>query len=409
MPVPSYPEITEMLCGPGQPFEFEVVDIRGVPTRAWKHAPRSLAEVLVQGRANGDGRDLIRLDDERLTHDEHYERVAALATAFVEHLDVSKGDRVAIAMRNYPEWSLAFFAATVAGAIAVPLNAFWNGAELAFAVRDSGATILVADGERLERLAPHVDELGDVRIVGTRLDDRKRDAALPPTLDLADLSRDLGVAFPAVEIEPDDPATIFYTSGTTGRPKGVLGTHRNICGNLTSMMFVGARGALRDGTPSTPPSSRPVSLLTVPLFHATGSHSSLLSSVYFGNTLVFMRKWDPEQALDLVERHGITSLGGVPAMVWDILNAPSFPDRDLSSLTNLGGGGAAAPPELLRRMRAQLPGRGAVTRLRPDRDVVDRHDDRRARLRRAPGQRGRAGSGVRGAPRERQRQRRRRW
>jgi long-chain acyl-CoA synthetase len=361
MPVPSYAEINDMLCRPGEPFEIEVVDIRGVPTRTWKQAPRSLTEVLARGSANGDGRDLIRLDDEVLTHDEHHAHVAALASAFVEQLGVRKGDRVAIAMRNYPEWSVAFFAAAVAGAVAVPLNAFWNGAELAFAVQDCGATVLVVDGERWERLASHLGELTDVRVVGTRLDDRKRGDPLPPTIDLATLIADPSPTLPDITLEPDDPATIFYTSGTTGHPKGVLGTHRNICGNLVSMMFVGARRALRDDTPAASPATPPISLLSVPLFHATGSHSALVSSVYFGSTLVFMRRWDPEVALDLVERHRITSLGGVPAMVWDILNAESFPTRDLSSVTNLGGGGAAAPPELLRRVQEELPGRGAAT------------------------------------------------
>ena len=269
------------------------------------------------------------------------------------------GDRVAIAMRNYPEWSIAFFAATIAGAVAVPLNAFWNGAELAFGVQDSGATVLVVDGERLERLVPHLADLDGVQVVGTRLDDRKERGALPETVDLATLTDGAIAEAPAVDLEPDDLATIFYTSGTTGHPKGVLGTHRNICSNLMSMMFVGARQNLREDATTTGAGAPAVSLLSVPLFHATGCHSTLVSSVYFGNTLVFMRKWDPEVALDLVERHRITSVGGVPAMVWDLLNSPTIADRDLSSLTSLGGGGAAAPPELLRRLRIQLPDRGA--------------------------------------------------
>jgi long-chain acyl-CoA synthetase len=359
---PSYADVHAQLCAPGQPFEIEVLDIRGVPTRTWKHAPRSLGEILQQGRTNGNGRDLIRLDSERLTHDDHFAQVGSLATAFVEQLGVQPGDRVAIAMRNFPEWSVTFFAAAVVGAVAVPLNAFWNGAELAFGARDCDAKVLVVDGERLERLAPHLDELPEgVHVIGTRLEDRKGTGPLPPALDLASFLADGDATLPAVDIEPDDPATLFYTSGTTGHPKGVLGTHRNICSNLVTIMFMGARQALRDGIQPKPPAEPPVSLLSVPLFHATGSHSALLSAVAFGTTLVFMRRWDPEVALDLVEQHRITSVGGVPAMVWDILNSPTFEKRDLSTLTNLGGGGAAAPPELLRRMRAKLPGRGAAT------------------------------------------------
>jgi len=360
----SYAAINEVLCAPGQPFEIEVVDIRGVPTRTWKHAPHTLAAILERGRSVAEGRDFIRLDDECLTHDDHHAQVIALAHALVDQFGVRKGDRVAIAMRNYPEWSIAFFAVTIAGAVAVPLNAFWNGAELAFGVRDSGAAVLVVDGERLQRLAPHLADLDGVQVVGTRLDDRKERGALPETVDLATLTSGATaepppVEPPPVDLGPDDLATIFYTSGTTGHPKGVLGTHRNICSNLMSMMFVGARQTLREDATSSGAGAPAVSLLSVPLFHATGCHSTLVSSVYFGNTLVFMRKWDPEVALDLVERHRITSVGGVPAMVWDLLNSPTIADRDLSSLTSLGGGGAAAPPELLRRLRIQLPDRGA--------------------------------------------------
>ena len=358
---PSYAEIDSRLTAPGQPFEIEMVEIRGVTTCTWRHVPRNLTAVLEHGREVGGERDLILHDDERLTHEDHFRRVTSLAQALRDDLGVRKGDRVAIAMRNYPEWSITFFATVVAGAVAVPLNAFWNGPELTFGVRDCDATVLVVDGERLERLAPHVDELEDVQIVGARRDDRKLDTALPATIDFAMLTQSNSTTLPAVAVEPDDPATIFYTSGTTGQPKGVLGTHRNICSNLMAMMYVGARGALRDGAATAAPSTPPVSLLSVPLFHATGCHASLVSSVYFGNTLVLMRKWDPEVALDLVARHRITSLGGVPAMLWDLVNAPLFATRDVSSIDNLGGGGAAAPPELLRRLRAQLPDRNAST------------------------------------------------
>ena len=131
--------------------------------------------MLDHGRQVAPERDFIRLGAEHLTHDEHYRRVCALATRLVDDLGVAKGDRVAIAMRNYPEWSVAFFAAVMIGAVATPLNAFWNGSELAFGVTDSESAVLIADGERLERLAPHARELGDVALVGTRLDDRAGD------------------------------------------------------------------------------------------------------------------------------------------------------------------------------------------------------------------------------------------
>ena len=362
MRIPSYREIDAALCGPGEPFEIKTAEVFGRATRVWSNAPGCLSDALAQGRAVGGGRDFFVLGDERLSHDRHYELVGALAGALVEDLGVRKGDRVAIAMRNIPEWSIAFFAATMVGAIAVPLNAFWNGAELAFAITDSDPKVVIADGERLERLAPHLGELGPVALVGTRLEDRKGGVALPPAILAFDALVQGSRAAPPVVVAPDDDATIFYTSGTTGFPKGVIGTHRNICTNLVSLMYAGIRTALRSGmTPGEGPRPVTVLLVPVPLFHATGCHTILVAQAFLGGTLVFMRKWDPEVALDLIERERVTAMSGVPAMVWDLVNSPTLTQRDLGSLKSLGGGGAAAPPELLRRVRQLLPTSGMGT------------------------------------------------
>jgi long-chain acyl-CoA synthetase len=282
----------------------------------------------------------------------------------VDELGIRKGDRVAIAMRNLPEWSIAFFAATMVGAIAVPFNAFWNGDELAFAMSDCEPTILFADGERLERLARHPGVLGNVVLVGTRLDDRKGTSELPTGI--RDFNRLLkGSGAPgrrAIEIGPDDLATIFYTSGMTAKPKGVLGTHRNICSNLMSLMFAGLRAREREGaSPLGGSAGQSVMILSVPLFHATGCHSMLLSQAFFGGTLLFMRRWDPEVALDLMERERVTAFSGVPTMVWDIMNSESLDRRDLSSVKSFGGGGAAAPPEVVRRIYERFPGTSSAT------------------------------------------------
>ena len=359
----SYGEIHAALCAPGQFFEIEIQDIRGVPTRTWKNAPANLGQMLEQGAQSGGGRDFIVLDQERMTHERHLDLVIRLATALVGELGVHKGDRVAIAMRNLPEWSVAFFAATMVGAIVVPFNAFWNGEELAFAMSDCEPKVLFADGERLERLARHAGALQDVVLVGTRLDDRKGTVELPADIrHFESLLEHVASGRPSVTIEPDDLATIFYTSGMTARPKGVLGTHRNICSNLMSLMFAGLRAMQREGASPTDGSFEPpVMILTVPLFHATGCHSMLLSQVFFGGTLLFMRRWDPEAALDLIESERVTAFSGVPTMAWDIMNSGSLDRRDLSSVKSFGGGGAAAPPELVRRIHERFPDTGVAT------------------------------------------------
>jgi long-chain acyl-CoA synthetase len=362
--MPTYAEIDATLTAPGQFFEIEEVELSGVSARVWKHTPGSLRDVLEQSRTQGADTPFLVLGDERVTHAEHHARVAAFARRLVDEFGVGPGDRVVIAMRNYPEWSVAFFATVAIGAVAVPLNAWWTGEELAFGISDSGARVVIADGARLARLADEVAGLSLDALVGVRLDDRPDGTTLPAAIVPMEIDGGEVGALPEVEIAPDDDATIFYTSGTTGHPKGVLGTHRNICSNLVSLMYVGARGRLRAGvSPDAPvaPASPPVLLVPVPLFHATGCHSILVAQAYFGGTLVLMRKWDPATAVELIEREHVTSLSGVPAMVWELLDAPNLEEHDISSLASLGGGGAAAPSEIVRKAERLLPGRAMST------------------------------------------------
>jgi long-chain acyl-CoA synthetase len=360
--VPSYAEIDRTLTAAGQFFEIEQLEVRGTPVRAWKHAPASLRGVFSAARAHPADRPFIVLGEERVDYAEHTHRVASLSRRLTCDVGVQRGDRVVIAMRNYPEWSVAFFATTAIGAVAVPLNAWWTGAELAFAVSDSGARVVLADGERLARLTPELARLDVEALLGVRLEDRPIESILPEAVVPMEVPSG-GDDLPDVELAPDDIATIFYTSGTTGRPKGVVGTHRNICTNLVNLMYVGARAGMRTPSPAgtRAPAEPSVVLVPVPLFHATGCHSVLVAQLYFGGTLVLMRRWDPDVAVELIEREGVTSLTGVPAMTWELLGVADLGSHDLSSLRSLGGGGAAAPPEIVRRVERLLPGRGVST------------------------------------------------
>ena len=176
---PSFAEVHAQLTGSGSPFEIEEVEIRGISTRTWKNAPASLRAVLERSREHADKTFLV-YEDERVTFEEHFRQVAGLARVMVEEWGVAKGDRVAIAMRNFPEWSVAFCAATAAGAIAVPLNAWWKADELVYGLIDSGARVLFSDSERALRLAPRFEELGLERIVIARDDAVTPEGQLTP-------------------------------------------------------------------------------------------------------------------------------------------------------------------------------------------------------------------------------------
>ena len=348
--MPSLDEVHAQLTAPGSMFETAEETIRGVPTRTWKNCPTALRDVLANSRLHGDKTFLV-YEDERTSFEEHFRAAAHLARILRDEWGVAKGDRVAIAMRNYPEWPVAFFAAAAAGAVAVPLNSWWTGEELEYGLRDSGARVLFADARRAESLAPHLGGLAVEKVVTVR-------GEAPGVAGALRFEEVLGTppadaALPEVEIDPDDDATIFYTSGTTGKPKGALGTQRNICSNLVAVAFVQARSAARSGKALPPPGERPqnASLISVPFFHATGCHAILCGNLAFGGKLVMMYKWDAEKALELIEGERLTTFGGVPAMVWQVLESPNLAKHDLSSVTSVGYGGAPAAPDLVRRIR----------------------------------------------------------
>jgi long-chain acyl-CoA synthetase len=339
------------LTAPGAPFEMEERVIRGVPTRVWKNAPPSLGAVLEASRAHGALPFLV-YEDERLSYAEHYRRTAALARALVRRFGIVKGDRVAIAMRNFPEWSPAFWAAAAIGAIVVPLNAWMTGAELQYCLADCGARLLIADAERAERLLPYRAALPVETLLVARAGRELPEGARRFEDALADLG-----PLPDVPLDPEDDATIFYTSGTTGKPKGALGTHRNICTNLLSIAYARARTLLRRGEPLPAPGSVPktATLLSVPFFHATGCHSVLCANLYGGNKIVLMYRWDAERAMQLIERERVTGFGGVPSMAWQVIEHPNFDRYDLSSVESVAYGGAPAAPELVARIKAKFP------------------------------------------------------
>jgi long-chain acyl-CoA synthetase len=355
----SVAEADAKLTAPGAPFEMEAAVVRGRAVRVWKHGPQTLLDVLKAGRGHG-GKTFVVYEDERISFDAFHRATAAFA-AELGAQGVGKGDRVALAMRNLPEWPVAFYAIVALGAVAVPLNAWWTGPELAFGIEDSGARWAVLDDERFERLAPHRAALPDIHAIylarqnAPAPDVRSLEAVIGPSSAWPGLP---DVELPKADVLPDDDATIFYSSGTTGKPKGVLATHRGINTNINTAGLVGARGFLRRGL--TPPSPNPDApqrgiLLAVPLFHVSGCFTSLNPSLYRGGKLVMMHRFEPGRAFELIEAERLAQAGGVPAIAWRLVEDPRVGDHDLSSLELVVFGGAPCPPELTRRVMQVFP------------------------------------------------------
>jgi acyl-CoA synthetase (AMP-forming)/AMP-acid ligase II len=364
---PSWPKVTlsqaEALLTPaGSKFEIETVDIRGVPTRTWKNAPPSLAWLIQASRAHGENVFTV-YEDERVTFEANYRAVAHLATKLQE-MGVGAGDRVALAMRNLPEWPVIFFAAASIGAIVVPLNAWWTAGELEYGIDNSGARLLFVDDERYQRFVearpalPALEKMIVARASGA-LDGRaeRLEDLIGTPHDYASLP---DMPFPQVAIAPDDDATIFYTSGTTGNPKGALGTHRNLMTNILSGGYAGARAMLRRGEAVPDPIPRTM-LMVIPLFHVTACSASLMGVIATGSKVIFMRKWDVVRAMELIESEKVNVTGGVPTIAWQLIEHPERHKYDLSSIEAIAYGGAPSAPELVRRIHEEfgaLPGNG---------------------------------------------------
>ncbi|MGO9195622.1 MAG: class I adenylate-forming enzyme family protein [Acidimicrobiales bacterium] len=351
----SYEEAIAAVTAPGQRFELGTATVRGVETPLFVNAPPSLRDALAMAHLRGEAEFLV-YEDEHWSFGDVGRHVGALGALLVDHYGVRKGDRVAIAMRNYPEWIVSFAAILSIGAISVSMNAWWTEEEIDFALEDSGAKVVIADADRARRSAGPAERLG-ARILIVRAPEG---TALPEGAERVEDLLDLDAELPAVAIDPDDDATILYTSGTTGHPKGAVSTHRAI---LQSLMGFGCRvtaEALRrppaaapaTGTATAAPS--PAFILVVPLFHVTGCVAVMLSCYLGGAKLVIMYKWEPERALELIEREQVTNFVGVPTQSWDLLESPRFKEFDTSSLESVGGGGAPAPPELVRRVASNF-------------------------------------------------------
>ncbi|MDA0192819.1 MAG: AMP-binding protein [Actinobacteria bacterium] len=345
----TFLEANTAVTGPGQIFELIDGEVRGVKMKVFKNAPAHLGQVFAGSRGHGDKTFLV-YEDEIITFAQAADRIDALASLLVNTYGVKKGDRVAVAMRNFPEWVMSFAAIISVGAINVSMNSWWTEDEMDFALEDSGATVLICDQPRFDIGAASCVKK-NIKVLVVRAE-----KLLPAGVDKWEDVLPLGDAHPGADISPDDDATILYTSGTTGRPKGAVSTHRAI---ISSIMAFSARSTIfqMSGTklkdvdgPEIPTSF----ILIVPLFHVTGCVPVMLSCFVAGLKLAIMYKWDPEKALEMIEREQITNFVGVPTQSWDLVNSPAFEKYDTSSLRAVGGGGAPSPTSLVGKVNDKV-------------------------------------------------------
>ena len=329
--------------GPGQAYELVDAVVGGRTVRVFRHAPASMRALYEQTASD---LPFLAYQDEHWTFAQAWQAAARIGHVLVHDCGVKHGDRVAIAMRNYPEWVLAFTAITAIGAVAVGMNAHWQADEMAYALADCDARVVFADSERLQRL----EQGTALQVLAVRTD------KLPPgARSLAALTAALGdVPMPPANIAPDDLAIMMYTSGSTGHPKGVPSTQRNILSALLSWEADRCVGELLAGIEPAAPAVQLGTLLAVPLFHVTGLHASYLVSYRLQRRVVCMYRWDADAAAALIEREKLSSVVAPAAVTGDLVRVAQQGQHDLSSLLAVGGGGAPRAPEQVRQIAASF-------------------------------------------------------
>ncbi len=356
-PCDAFRQYLKELTAPGQPFELIEKEIEKRRYRVYQNAPATLSELFAPGRGHGDKTFLV-YEGERISFAEFFRRADAAGHQLVKEYGIAPGERAAIVMRNYPEWLMAFVAIGSIGAVPVPINSWGRETEIRYALEDSGSRVAFFDEARCQLAADACKDLGIKAIVA-------RPESKPPDLGAARdwedfLAGALGQPMPQVQADTEAPALLMYTSGTTGRPKGVLSRQRQVCqaifnfectGLAMGMVNGDIMGAvMKDGDSFS-------SLLAVPLFHVSGCHAAFLINLRSGRQITMMYKWDPVQALHYIEEEKVGLLGVAPAMMMELLQHPAFDDANTSSLFSLGGGGSAFPPDLAPLIEEKAPGR----------------------------------------------------
>jgi long-chain acyl-CoA synthetase len=360
-PAMSIDDAHGLLTSPGAAFEIEQIQDQGALLAVWKHAPKTLTHLLERARRYST-RDFLVADNQRLTYASFFQRIDILAS-LLRMCGVTPGERIAIVLPNSTAWPVAFFAVCAAGGIAVLANHAWTGREIEFALLAAGATTCILDRERFERLGDQArSRLRTVFVTDAGMDDLPGGASCQ----LVGWPDDTGIEVsqkdalpPLPHPAPNDAAAMFFTSGTTGVPKGVVVSHRSLLQGHHNTSFARARAQLLAGAEMQNierdnARQRVLGAFTMPFHHVAGCVSVLLPAVYMGAKLVTTSLWSPVAALQLIEAEKIMAIAGTPLVAQQLVSHPNRADYDLSSLLTINYGGAPSSENLPAEIRNAL-------------------------------------------------------
>jgi long-chain acyl-CoA synthetase len=322
-------------------------DVLGVRQKAYVNAPPDLRFLLMKAMEHGDATAVV-FEDQRWSFKELAGYSVAIANGLIDKHGVKPGTRIALAMRNSPEWMACFLGILAAGCVVVPLNGWWTSEEMAFALKDCGARIVIAGARQIERIRPHKVALGLTLIAGRGEIENVEDTFGGL------VAAGAGKPAPELVIDTDSDFAIFYTSGSTGTPKGAVLTHRGAVTTILSFALLGAALRLANGDADFTDGT-PAVLVCLPLFHCTGSHAVFMLSVFSGRKMVLMRKWDAADAIGLIQAEEITDMVGVPTMSHELTLEAERQGVELTTLQSMGTGGAKRPEAHVQKINEVFP------------------------------------------------------